>query len=397
MISESMKPFLAGGSAIRAMFEEGKKMAKVYGAENVYDYSVGNPGLNPPQEVYDAIDFINHNLDPHLVYGYPSNAGYETTRQAVADDLNERFGNNFDMESIIMTAGAGYAINIIMKCLFDPGDKLVVFAPYFVEYANWARNFGADTITVPANEENGFEPDAEALRAALEPSVKAIIINNPNNPTGAIYSRESLEAVAEVLKEAEEKFGHPIYIISDEPYRELVYVDKKVEFLPDIYPNTLIAYSWSKSLSMPGVRIGYVAVPRGAEGAEELQEALIVAGRVLGANNASTIAELIVERCMKARADIGYYERNAKDLYDIVSGAGFDCIVPQGAFYLWFKSPVPDERELVSAAKEERILIVPGRSFAAPGWVRASFCISHTTIMNSAESFKKLGERYFGK
>ena len=266
-----------------------------------------------------------------------------------------------------------------------------------MEYDNWARNCGADAITVPANEENGFEPDAEALRAALEPSVKAIIINNPNNPTGAIYSRESLEAVAEVLKEAEEKFGHPIYIISDEPYRELVYVDKKVEFLPDIYPNTLIAYSWSKSLSMPGVRIGYVAVPRAAEGAEELQEALIVAGRVLGANNASTIAELIVERCLKARADIGYYERNAKDLYDIVSGSGFDCIVPQGAFYLWFKSPVPDERELVSAAKEERILIVPGRSFAAPGWVRASFCISHTTIMNSAESFKKLGERYFGK
>lgn len=396
MIAKSMQPFVEGGSAIRAMFEEGKKMAKVFGAENVYDFSVGNPGLNPPQEVYDAIDYINHNLDPHLVYGYPSNAGYETTRQAVADDLNERFGDNFDMESIIMTAGAGYAINIIMKCLFDPGDQLVVFAPYFVEYANWARNFGADTLTVPANDVGGFEPDAKSLRNILTPKVKAVIINNPNNPTGAIYSRESLEAVAEVLREAEKEYGHPIYIISDEPYRELVYVDKKVEFLPDIYENTLIAYSWSKSLSMPGVRIGYVAVPRKAEGAQELQEALVVAGRVLGANNASTIAELIVERCLKARADLSYYEKNAKDLYDIVSGAGFECIMPQGAFYLWFRSPVDDEREFVKAAKEERILIVPGRSFASTEWVRASFCISNDTIQRSAESFANLGKKYFG-
>ena len=396
MISNAMKPFLAGSSTIRAMFEEGKRMAKVYGEENVYDFSIGNPGLNPPQEVFDAIDEINHKLDPHYVHSYPSNAGYESTRKAVADDLNERAGGDyFDADHIIMTCGAGYAINIINKCIFDPGDKLVVFAPYFVEYGNWARNWGADTLVVPANPELKFDPDAEALREILVPEVKAVMLNNPNNPTGKIYSREALDAVADVLREAEEKFGHTIYLICDEPYRELVYVEKKVEFLPDIYPNTLIAYSWSKSLSMPGVRIGYVAVPRKADGSEELSEALIVAGRVLGANNASTIAELIVERCIKARADIGYYERNAKDLYDIVSGAGFECIVPQGAFYLWFKSPVEDERELVKAAKEERILIVPGRSFSGPGWVRASFCIAHTTIMNSEDSFKKLGERYF--
>ncbi|MBR2675143.1 MAG: pyridoxal phosphate-dependent aminotransferase [Mogibacterium sp.] len=396
MISSSMKPFVEGGSAIRALFEEGKKMAKVYGAENVYDFSVGNPGLKPPQEVYDAIDYINHELEPLLVYGYPSNAGYESTRQAVADDLNERFGDNFDMEGIVMTAGAGYAINIIMKCLLDPGDKVAVFAPYFVEYRSWARNFHADVVVVPPNVEGGFEPSAEGLRKVLDPSVKAVIICNPNNPTGAIYSRESLEAVAEVLREAEKEFNHPIYIISDEPYRELVYVDKEVVFLPDVYDDTIVAYSWSKSLSLPGVRIGYAAVPRKAEGYEELRDALVVAGRVLGANNASTIAELIVERAIKARADISYYERNAKELYEIVSGAGFECIIPQGAFYLWFKSPVENEYELVQAAKDERILIVPGSSFASPGWVRASFCISNETIRNSAEAFARLGKKYFG-
>ena len=391
-----MKPFLAGSSTIRAMFEEGKRMAKVYGEENVYDFSIGNPGLNPPQEVFDAIDEINHKLDPHYVHSYPSNAGYESTRKAVADDLNERAGGDyFDADHIIMTCGAGYAINIINKCIFDPGDKLVVFAPYFVEYGNWARNWGADTLVVPANPELKFDPDAEALREILVHEVKAVMLNNPNNPTGKIYSREALDAVADVLREAEEKFGHAIYLICDEPYRELVYDGSDVPFPGDYYKDSLIAYSWSKSLSMPGDRIGYVAVPKFAEGHEELAQALVVAGRVLGGTNAPTIQELIVERCLKERSDLDYYKRNAQDLYRIVhEEAGFECIYPQGAFYMWIKSPVEDEKEFVQAAKEERILIVPGSSFAGPGWVRASFCIANETILRSTESWHNLGKKY---
>ena len=391
-----MKPFLAGSSTIRAMFEEGKRMAKVYGEENVYVFSIGNPGLNPPQEVFDAIDEINHKLDPHYVHSYPSNAGYESTRKAVADDLNERAGGDyFDADHIIMTCGAGYAINIINKCIFDPGDKLVVFAPYFVEYGNWARNWGADTLVVPANPELKFDPDAEALREILVPEVKAVMLNNPNNPTGKIYSREALDAVADVLREAEEKFGHTIYLICDEPYRELVYDGSDVPFPGDYYKDSLIAYSWSKSLSMPGDRIGYVAVPKFAEGHEELAQALVVAGRVLGGTNAPTIQELIVERCLKERSDLDYYKRNAQDLYRIVhEEAGFECIYPQGAFYMWIKSPVEDEKEFVQAAKEERILIVPGSSFAGPGWVRASFCIANETILRSTESWHNLGKKY---
>ena len=396
MIANSMKPFMEGSSVIRAMFEEGKKMAKVYGPENVYDFSVGNPGLNPPQEVFDAIDYINHEMDPHVVHSYPSNAGYESTRQAVADDLNKRFGDNFTFENIVMTVGAGSAINIIMKCIFDPGDQQIVFAPYFVEYANWARNYGAETLVVPPNEAGGFEPNAEELKKLLGPKVKAVIINNPNNPTGAIYSEESIKAVAEVLKAAEKEYGHPIYIIADEPYRELVYTDQKVPYIPAMYDNTFIAYSWSKSLSMPGDRIGYVAISPRSHEVQEMCDALVVANRVCGDTNAPNIPQLIVERCMDARSDLGYYKKNAADLYKIVSEAGFTAIYPAGAFYLWFKSPVADEKEFVAAAKDERILIVPGSAFASPGWVRASFCIANETILRSEESFKKLGQKYFG-
>ncbi|MBQ9075312.1 MAG: aminotransferase class I/II-fold pyridoxal phosphate-dependent enzyme, partial [Mogibacterium sp.] len=255
--------------------------------------------------------------------------------------------------------------------------------------------WGAGIIEIPANADLAFDPDADALREALVPEVKAVMLNNPNNPTGKIYSREALDAVADVLREAEEKFGHTIYLICDEPYRELVYDGSDVPFPGDYYKDSLIAYSWSKSLSMPGDRIGYVAVPKFAEGHEELAQALVVAGRVLGGTNAPTIQELIVERCLKERSDLDYYKRNAQDLYRIVhEEAGFECIYPQGAFYMWIKSPVEDEKEFVQAAKEERILIVPGSSFAGPGWVRASFCIANETILRSTESWHNLGKKY---
>ena len=395
MISKSMQPFIEGGSAIRMMFEEGKKMAKIYGAENVYDFSIGNPGLKPPQEVFDAIDDINHNLDPIYVHGYPSNAGYESVRKAVADDLNERAkGDFFDEDHIIMTSGAAYAINLILKCISDPGDKLAVFAPYFVEYDNWARNWGVDTLIIPANAELHFDPDADALERMLVPEVKAVMLSNPNNPTGRIYSLEALNAIGDVLRRAEEKFGHTIYLICDEPYRELAYTDHPVPFPGDFYEDSLIAYSWSKSLSMPGDRIGYVAVPKCAEGHEELCQAIVIAGRVLGSTNAPTIPELIVERCLKCRSDLDYYKRNAKDLYDIVKGAGLECIYPQGAFYMWIRSPIPDEYVFVEAAKEERILITPGSAFKGPGWVRASFCGSNSMIKRSKESWYNLGRKF---
>lgn len=396
MIAKSMEPFVSGSSEIRKMFEEGVKMAEKFGAENVYDYSAGNPGQLPPKEVYAAIDHINHDLDPHLVHGYMVNAGFVSTRKIVADDLNKRSDIRYTEDNIIMTAGAGSAINALMKSIYDPGDKQIVFAPYFVEYDNWARNYHAESIIIPQNEERGFEPDPEELRKALVPEVKAVLINNPNNPTGVIYSEETIKEIAAVLKEAEEKFGHPIYIISDEPYRELVFTDQEVPFIPAYYDNTLIAYSWSKSLSLPGERIGYLAISPRSDDPEEFFGAAVVASRVMGTTNAPSLPQLIINECIDARVDIGYYRKNAEDLYRILTEAGFTVIKPQGAFYMWVKSPVPDEYEFINALQEERILGVAGSAFKGPGFVRLSFCISNETIQNSAESFRKVGERFFG-
>lgn len=396
MIAKSMAPLLAGASEIRAMFEEGLKLAKVYGKENVYDFCVGNPGLHPPKEVFEAIDYINHNMDPHLVHGYMPNAGYDSTRQCVADYFNRKYGTDWSLNNIIMTVGAGSALCAVMRTVFDPGDKMVVFAPYFVEYANWAYLSGATTVAVPPNEANGFEPDPAELKKILDPSVKMIIINNPNNPTGVIYSPETIKGIADVLREAEAEYGHPIYILADEPYKELVYTDQVVPFIPDYYDHAIICYSWSKSLSLPGERIGYVAVPNTMDGFEEFMGALNVANRVACGTNAPSMMQLVVERCIDAQVDVPYYKKNGQELYDIVTKAGFTAVVPQGAFYLWVKSPDENEYDFIKALKEERILGVAGSAFKCPGYIRLSFCIANETIQRSAESFYKVGKKYFG-
>lgn len=396
MIAKSIEPFIKGSSEIRLMFEEGRKLAKIYGEENVYDFSIGNPALHPPKEVHDAIEYINNEMDPHVVHGYMSNAGHDSARKAVADNLNRRFSSNYTPDNIIMTVGAGTAINVLMRTILDPGDKVIVFAPYFVEYTNWANNYRAQTIVIPPNEAGGFEPDPAALKAALDPGVKVVMINNPNNPTGVIYSEETIRGIADVLKEAEEEYRHPIYIISDEPYRELVFSDKKVPFIPNYYDNALVAYSWSKALSLPGERIGYVAIPPQSDNPDEFLAAAIVANRVNGNTNAPSIMQLVVERCIDASVDVGYYRKNAEDLYRIVTEAGFTAVKPEGAFYMWLKSPVPDEREFVEAAKAERILISAGSAFACPGYVRLSYCIANEIIQRSAPGFEALGKKFLG-
>ena len=391
MISNAMKPFLEGSSQIRAMFEEGKKMAKVYGAENVYDFSIGNPGLNPPQEVFDVIDEINHKLDPHYVHSYPSNAGYESVRKAVADDLNERAGGDyFDTDHIIMSCGAAYSINMINKCIFDPGDKLVVFAPYFVEYGNWARNWGADTLVVPANEALDFDPDAEALREILVPEVKAVMLNNPNNPTGKIYSRKALDAVADVLREAEEKIGHTIYLICDEPYRELAYDNATVPYIPSIIKNSIYIYSYSKTLSLPGERIGYLALSKQAEGYSELIGALVVANRCLGYVNAPSLFQLVIGRCQDVGVDLDFYDRNRKLLYSKLTELGFEVVKPEGAFYLLVKSPFEDENEFVELGKKQHIIMVSTTTFGCPGYVRIAYCVDYKMIERSLSAFERL-------
>lgn len=395
MISKKMEPLVANSSVVRAMFEEGKKMADQFGAENVFDFSVGNPSVPAPAEVKEAIIDIIQNEDPLYVHGYMSNAGFPETRTAVAENLNRRFGTNFNMNNIIMTVGAGSALNILLRTMINEGDEVIVFAPYFLEYGNYIRTYGGVTVEVSPNPEGGFMPKLDEFEAKITPKTKAVIVNNPNNPTGAVYSEEVIKGLTDILKKKQEEYGTVIYLLSDEPYRELAFGGVDVPYMTKYYDNTVVAYSYSKSLSLPGERIGYVVIPDESDNAEEFITAATVANRVGGFTNAPSLMQLVIQRCVDAQCDVSYYEKNANLLYDGLTKLGFECVKPEGAFYLWMKSPVENEKEFVAAAKKHNLLLVPGSSFAGPGYVRMAYCVSEEKIVNSLPRFAELAKEYF--
>ena len=383
MTAKSMMPYVEGNSAIRAMFEEGARMAAEFGAENVYDFSLGNPSVPAPEEVNQAIRDILEEEDTLLIHGYnKSNSGYEDVRQAVAEHLNELHGTDFSSENIIMTVGAASGLNVAIKALVDPGEEILAFAPYFVEYGNYAKNHGATLRAVPADTDT-FQPNLEAMEEMITPNTRAVIINSPNNPTGVVYSEETIRKLAGILKEKQEELGTEIYIISDEPYRELAYDGAEVPYVTRYYDNTVVGYSWSKSLSLPGERIGYLVFPSEMADFENAIQAANIANRVLGYVNAPTLIQRVVGRCLKSKVDI-------EALYDGLVDAGYQCIFPEGAFYLFVKSPIDDDVEFCAKAKDHHILIVPGRSFACPGYVRIAYCVSYDTIVNSMPAFAAL-------
>ncbi len=394
MIAEKMKPFLKNNSAIRAMFEEGKRMAAIYGADHVYDFSLGNPNVPAPAGIKDAIINILEEEDPVVVHGYMSNAGFPHVRQAIADNLNSRFGTSFRAENLIMTVGAASGLNICLKTLLDPGDEVIVFAPYFLEYGAYIRNYDGVLVQVDPNTET-FQLNLEDFAAKLTAKTKAVIINNPHNPTGVVFSEETIQQLAAILEAKQKEYGHAIYLLSDEPYRELAFDGVKVPFMTKYYANTIVAYSYSKSLSLPGERIGYVIIPDEVEDSETTIAAATIANRISGSVNAPSLIQLAVAKCVDAEVDLAYYDRNRKALYEGLTGFGFTCVKPEGAFYLWLKSPVEDEKQFVEAAKKYHILLVPGSSFACPGYVRLAYCVSYETIQNSLPEFEKLAKEYF--
>lgn len=379
----------AGGSAIRAMFEEGKRLADEFGPENVFDFSIGNPYFAPPDAVKDAIVDIITNDDPMTVHGYPANAGFPAVRKAVADSLNRRFGTDYNENNIIMTVGAAGGLNVILRVLCNPGDEVIVISPYFFEYNNYIGNADAKVVVVPAAAENGFMPDIDAIAAAVTPKTKAIILNNPNNPTGVIYSAEMLKKLGALLEEKGKEFGTVIYVIADEPYRELAYDGAEVPWLPDCCKNTIVGYSWSKSLSLPGERIGYLVIPSDIVDAQLIIDAAVVANRMLGFVNAPSLMQLAVARCLDASTDIAAYDANRKLLYNGLHELGYECEYPAGAFYLWVKTPV-HEPEFVALAKKYNLLLVPGASFGCEGYVRLAYCVSGDMIKRSMAAFAKL-------
>ena len=396
MIADKMKALVKNSSAIRAMFEEGKIMAAKYGAENVYDFSLGNPNVPAPVQVKEAIIEEAEKEDPIVLHGYMSNAGYEDVRQAVAESINKKFDTAFSAKNIIMTVGAAGGLNVISKTLLNPGDEVIAIAPYFGEYNSYVSNFDGKLVVVSPNTET-FQPNLTELEEKLTARTKAVIVNSPNNPTGVIYSEETIQAMAEILRKKQKEFGTDIYLISDEPYRELAYDGAEVPYLTKYYENAIIGYSFSKSLSLPGQRIGYLVIPDEAADSEDVISAAGTATRILGYVNAPSLMQKAVAKCLDAQADVPYYDRNREDLYNGLKEMGFECIKPQGAFYLFMKSPVADEKVFCEAAKKQHILIVPGSSFACPGYVRIAYCVAHETIINSMPGFKALAEEFLGQ
>ena len=384
MISEKMKGYVENGSAIRAMFEEGKKMADRFGAENVYDFSLGNPNVPAPAEVKNAIGGILENEDALMVHGYMNNAGYEDVREAVAASLNQRFETDFHKENILMTVGAAGGMNVLMKTLLNPGDEVLTFAPYFGEYRAYVTNYDGILKEVAPDTET-FQPNLGEFEQML---------NTPNNPTGVVYSEETIRKMAAILEKKQKEYGISIYLISDEPYRELAYDGVKVPYLTKYYDNTIVGYSFSKSLSLPGERIGYLVMPDDLDGAEEIIAAAAVANRILGYVNAPSLFQRVIAKCLDAKVDLEYYNRNRETLYNGLQRAGLTCIKPEGAFYLFVKSPVADEKEFCRKAKKYHILMVPGSSFACPGYVRLAYCVSYETIVNALPKFEELMKNY---
>ena len=393
MISEKMKQLASNNSVIRAMFEEGQNMAREFGAENVYDFSLGNPSVPAPGAVKDAIREILDQEDSLMVHGYMSNVGYADVRQAVAESLNRRFGTDFHENNIIMTVGAAGGLNVILKTLLNPGDEVLTFAPYFTEYGNYVANYDGKLVVVSPNTVD-FQPNLREFAEKITPKTKAVIVNNPNNPTGVVYSAETCREMSRILREKQHEFGTEIYLISDEPYRELAYDGVEVPYLTEYYANTVVCYSWSKSLSLPGERIGYLVIPNELSDYELVYAAAGIATRVSGFVNAPSLMQRAVARCLDAQTDIEAYNRNREALYQGLKACGFDCIKPQGAFYLFVKTPTEDEKEFVQRAKKYHILVVPGSSFACPGYVRIAYCVSYETIMHSLPYFKELAEEY---
>lgn len=393
MISQKMKKMVGGSSAIRAMFEEGKRLAGIYGKENVYDFSLGNPSVPAPEKFNQSMIDIIKNTDDITLHGYMNNSGFESVRESIAQSINSKFGTQFNYNNIVMTVGAAGGLNVILKAIINPDDEVVVIAPFFGEYINYISNADGKCVVVPPNPPT-FQPDMTAFEKAITSKTKAVIINTPNNPTGVVYSEDTLRQIGDILQKKSEAKGEAIYLISDEPYRELVYDKVEVPYVTKYYKNTIVGYSYSKSLSLPGERIGYLVLPGEAEDFENLASACNIATRILGFVNAPSLQQLAVERCLDTTADISVYNKNREVLYDKLTSLGFEVTKPQGAFYLFVKCPI-DEKEFVEKAKEHRILLVGGKSFACEGYVRMAYCVSYKTVVDSLVEFEKLAKEIF--
>lgn len=393
MISKKMRASLEGSSVIRQMFDEGNRLAKIHGAENVFDFSIGNPNVKPPERVKSAIQEILDQEDSNYIHGYMSNSGYEDVREGIAQALNKKHGLNLTYKNITMTVGAGGGLSIVFKTILDPGDEVITFAPYFGPYGNYIDDCQGKLVVVPSKL-GSFEPDIQALESAITENTKAIIINSPNNPTGVIYKEPVIKELAALLTRKSEELGHTIYIVSDDPYREIVYDDIEVPYMLNYYKNTFAVYSYSKSLSLPGERIGYVAFLPEMEEAEAVEICLSNATRNIGYTNAPSLFQRVILKCLDETVEVDVYKKNRDLLYNHLLDLGFECAKPEGAFYLFAKTLIEDDKAFVDAAKKYNLLTVPGSAFGCPGYMRMSYCISYDKIERSLDAWTKLANDF---
>ena len=393
MLSQEAVRLGTNRSVIRELFEFGKIRAAEVGAENVFDFSIGNPSVPPPQCVADIGKELLEG-DPMSLHGYTSAQGDATVRTVIANNLNKRYNTNYRPENLYMTVGAAAALCCCFHGLTCPGDEFICFAPYFPEYGVFVRGAGAKFVVIPAEIE-AFQIDFEAFEAAINEHTKGVIVNSPNNPCGAVYSAETVKKLADILRAKSAEYGHPIYLISDEPYREIVY-DVEVSWLPDFYDNTLVCYSYSKSLSLPGERLGYVLVPPSMEDYDNVYAAVAGAGRKLGYVCAPSFFQHLIARCDGQTADLSIYKRNKELLVKSLREMGYHCVEPGGTFYLFPRTLEPDDMAFSERAKKYNLLLVPGSGFGCPGHVRLSFCVPTERIERSLPAFEKLMKEYRG-
>ena len=393
MVSEEMYVLGTKKSTIRTIFEFGQKRAAEVGAENVFDFSLGNPNVPAPDFIRDAaVDILMHG-DPTEVHGYTIAPGKPAVREVLAADLKRRFGMEVTGKNLFMTAGAAASVTITFKALTEPGDEFVTFAPFFPEYRVFVEACGGKLVVVPAKTDD-FQIDLTALERALTPQTKAVIVNSPNNPSGAVYSEKTIRRLTDLLRAKEQEYGHPIFIVADEPYREIVYDGASVPCIPLFYDNTIVCYSYSKSFSLPGERIGYIVVPDTAADFARIYGAIAGAARVLTHVNAPSLWQLVVARCAGKAADLSTYAKNAALLYDGLTALGFSCVRPQGAFYLFPQALEPDDAAFCRRAQEYDLLLVPGRDFGCPGYFRAAYCVRTKMIEKSLLRFEELAKSY---
>lgn len=392
MWNEEMYGYGSKSSVIRELFAYGLERKKIVGEDHVYDFSLGNPSIPaPPQVKQTLIELLEEPAE--VLHGYSPASGDPEAKQLLAESVNRRFGTKFTADNFYMTVGAAASLNICITAVTNPGDEFITFAPFFPEYAVWVEHAKAKLLVTPADTEH-FQIDFEAFEKLISPRTKGIIINSPNNPSGTVYSEETIKRLAAILEAKQKEYSTTIYLITDEPYREIVYDGLEVPYVTKYYANTLVCYSYSKSLSLPGERIGYIIVPEELAESKKVMAAVAGAGRALGFVCAPVLFQKAVAKCADVPSDISAYERNRDLLYNGLTELGYECVRPQGAFYLFVKSPEPDANAFSERAKKYDLLLVPSDSFGCTGYVRISYCVAEKTIVNSMPAFAKLIKEY---